>query len=151
MRAIRAFLFAGVIALATPHASAAAPADFPKMSAEWAGDWNTKKLDAVMAFYAPDAVFSPGAGGRWEGAAIARNFADLLAHYTADLHLHSARSGAAGDLGYDSGTYVEDVTPVKAGSVIHATGNYLFLFRRQKDGSWKFLEQTWTFYQPGKL
>jgi len=151
MRMIRTFLFAAAIGLAATHAVAASDQDFPKMSAAWAADWNTKKLDAVLAFYAPDAVFSPGAGGRWEGAAIRKNFADLLAQYTADLHLHSARSGASGDLAYDSGTYVEDVTPVKPGAVIHATGNYLFLFQRQKDGAWKILEQTWTFYDPGKL
>jgi ketosteroid isomerase-like protein len=94
----------------------------------------------------------PGPTESWIGvASIRKNFAGVLAQYSANIHLHSVRSEASGNLAYDSGLYDERVTPVKGGKVNHVRGNYLFIFKRQKNGEWKFLEQTWTEFGPEKL
>ena len=123
------------------------------LSDKWAEDWSAKKLDAVIALYAPEPVFLPTIGPRWVGlAAIRRNFAGLLENYDPHVVLHSLETARSGTLGYDSGTYEETITPVKGGKPIPSRGAYLFLFQREKGGAWKILEQTWTsFDAPPKL
>ena len=123
------------------------------LSEKWAADWSAKKLDAVIALYAPEPVFLPTIGPRWVGlAAIRKNFAGLLENYDPHVVLHSLETARSGTLGYDSGTYEETITPVKGGKPIPSRGAYLFLFQREKGGAWKILEQTWTsFDAPPKL
>ena len=129
----------------------AAPAP-PALSAQWAADWSAKKLDAVMAGYAPQPIFLPTIGPRWVGAAdIRKNCAGLLATYNPHIAVHSLQTAESGDLAYDSGTYDETLVPAKAGKPIAAKGAYLFLFQRQKNGAWKILEQTFTSFAPISL
>ena len=119
---------------------------------QWAGYWNAKNLDAIMTLYGPEPMFLPTTGHGWQGVAeIRKNFAGLLATYDPRINLHSVRSEASGNLAYDSGSYDEVVAPVKGGKAIHASGSYLFLFKRAKGGGWKILEQTWTEFEPVKL
>ena len=130
----------------------ASPPPYVVVGNTWAADWSAKNLDAVMALYDPDAEFMPGSMESWVGkAAIRKNFTGVLAQYSADLHLHSQRSFALGDLAYDCGVYDETITSLKDHKVIHPRGNYLFIFRRQKTGEWKILEQTWTQFGERKL
>lgn len=142
----------GVLVSAAAMTSAAAAGDIDALSTTWAADWSNKKLDAVLSLYAPNAVFLPTSRKRWSGTTeIRRNFAALLTQVSADLHLHSLKTGMSGDLAYDSGSYEETITPVKTGKIMHLNGDYLFLFQRQKNGEWKILEQTFTAYDPTKL
>jgi uncharacterized protein (TIGR02246 family) len=148
----RAFVLSCLLVLAATPAPARGQS-YASLITRWAADWTAGNLDAVMALYAPDAVFHPNGSERWSGrAAIARNFAGVLSKFRADLHLHSVRSEASGDLAYDSGTYAETVRAVSGGKKpLHLTGDYVFLFRRGAGGDWKILEQTWTEYGPQKL
>jgi uncharacterized protein (TIGR02246 family) len=115
------------------------------LSTEWAADWSSKNLEAVMKLYAPEPVFLPTVGAGWEGTdSIRKSFAGILAIYSPHIVLHSSKSQTSGDLAFDSGTYDETITPVKGGKPIPAKGGYLFVFQKQKDGGWKILEQTWT-------
>jgi len=149
MRGIYAATLAVLVVTGT---AGAAPQGYVALSNAWAAAWSAKNLGAVMALYAPNAEFMSGSSESWVGvAAIRKNFAGVLAQYSAALYLHSARSGASGDLAYDSGVYDETITAVKGGTVIHPRGNYLFVFQRQKNGDWKILEQTWTQFGPRKL
>ena len=119
------------------------------LSNEWAANWSAKKLDAVIALYAPEPVFLPTIGPRWVGLAVIRkNFAGLLETYDPHVVLHSLESARSGRLGYDSGTYEESITPMKGGRPIPSRGAYLFLFQRENGGDWKILEQTWTSFDP---
>src|ERR1700722_13290375 len=137
-------------AFAQPAESFSSP---ESLSMEWAADWSAKKLEAVMTLYAPEPVFLPTVGPRWEGTGVIRkNFASLLAKYNPHVVLHSIKTGSSGDLAYDSGIYKESITPIKRGNPIVTEGAYLFLFQRLQDGNWKILEQTWTdFEQPPRL
>ena len=145
-----AILLAAAAHLATASSQAAETAAPPPsepagLSAQWAAAWSGKQLDALMALYAPEPTFLTASGQRWDGAAAIRaHFAEGLAEYNPALTLSSAKSGASGDLAYDSGTYEETTTAVKGGGAIRARGSYLFLFQREKDGGWKILEQAWT-------
>jgi uncharacterized protein (TIGR02246 family) len=132
------------VLLASVHGNAFAQGP-QTLAAEWAADWNSKNLDAVMQLYAPKPVFLPTVGPRWQGVdMIRKNFAGLLAMYNPHIVLHSIVTQRSGDFGYDSGAYEETVTAVKGGKVIAAKGNYVLLLQRQKNGDWKILEQTWT-------
>jgi ketosteroid isomerase-like protein len=122
------------------------------ISAEWAGFWNAKNLDAVMTLYVADPAFLPTIGHGWIGTAeLRKNFADLLKVYDPRIVLTSLKSETSGDLAYDTGSYDETIAPVKGGKAIQAKGHYLFLFRREKHGRWKILEQSWTSFEPLKL
>lgn len=150
---MRRTTFAAILAfLAAMGPAGAAPPPHVAVGSEWAADWSSKNLDAVMSLYDPNAEFMAGSTEGWVGkAAIRKNFVGVLAQYSADLHLHSQRSFASGDLAYDSGVYDETITSLKDHKVIHPRGNYLFVFRRQKTGDWKILEQTWTQFGERKL
>jgi uncharacterized protein (TIGR02246 family) len=133
-------------------AAQATGAPVENISQQWAGDWNAKNLKSIMTLYAPQPVFLPASGERWDGAAeIRKQFAGLLKQFDPRLALQSVKSETSGNLAYDSGTFDETVAPTKGGAAIQAKGNYLFLFQRQKNGKWKILEQTWTQFGPAKL
>jgi ketosteroid isomerase-like protein len=85
---------------------AASGAELPQdMSAKWASNWSSKDLAAVMTLYAPQPVFLPASGERWEGTeSIRKNFADRLAKLDADIHLQSRLDAMADNLAYDSGS-----------------------------------------------
>ena len=116
------------------------------LSQQWAGYWNAENLASIMTLYAPDPVFLPASGERWEGMTqIHRTFAKLLKRYDPRLTLQSRKSDTSGNLAYDSGTFDEVLAPAKGGKAIHAKGNYLFVFQRKsRRGDWKILEQVWT-------
>lgn len=121
------------------------------ISTTWAADWSAKKLDAVMALYAPDAVFLPSSHPRWAGTAeLRKQFAALQSAFDPDIRVRSAVCETSGDLAYDSGSYNETLAPAKGGAALHFEGDYLFVFKREA-GGWKILEQTFTAYDPNKL
>jgi uncharacterized protein (TIGR02246 family) len=123
------------------------------VSQQWAGYWNAKNLNATLTLYAPEPVFLPTSGERWEGmAAIRKNFAKALKKFDPRLSLNSVKSETSGNLAYDSGSFDEVLAPAKGGKAIRAKGNYLFLFQRKnKRSDWKILEQVWTEFDPSKM
>ena len=48
----------------------------------------------------------------------------------------------SGDLGFTTGTY-EDSYDGDGGQRVHEVGKYVCVWRRQKDGSWKAIHDTW--------
>jgi uncharacterized protein (TIGR02246 family) len=123
------------------------------VSQQWAGYWNAKNLDATLTLYAPEPVFLPASGERWEGmAAIRKNFAKALKKFDPRLSLRSLKSETSGNLAYDSGTFDEVLAPAKGGKAIRAKGNYLFVFlRKDRRSDWKILEQVWAEFDPSKM
>jgi len=142
-----------VLVTALAGASPVRAAPVSDLSQQWAGYWNAKNLTAIMTLYAPEPVFLPTSGERWQGQVqIRRNFARGLRKFDPRLTMQSLRSETSGNLAYDSGTYDETVAPTKGGKAIRARGNYLFVFqRRNKRSGWKILEQVWTQFDPSKL
>jgi uncharacterized protein (TIGR02246 family) len=142
------FSLAFAMCLLVTAASASPVSD---IGAQWAGYWNAKNLNGIMTLYAPDPVFLPTSGERWDGAAsIRKHFAEALAQVDPRLTMQSVKSDSSGNLAYDSGTYDEIAAPAKGGKPLHLKGSYLFIFQHQKRG-WKILEQTWTEFDPSKL
>jgi ketosteroid isomerase-like protein len=120
-----------------------------ELSTIWAADWSAKNLDAVMQLYAPNPVFLPTVGASWNGlSTIRKNCAGLQARFNPHIAVHSLWSTASGELAYDSGSYEETLVPTAGGKAIHAMGNYIFIYQRRANGSWKIVEQTFTELEP---
>ena len=54
---------------------------------------------------------------------------------------------AAGDLGYAVGTY-EQTAPDQSGALIHSVGKWMSEFRKQPDGSWGAIADTFNVDPP---
>lgn len=104
-----------------------------------------KNLDKVVSYYADDAaVFAPNAAAATTKEAIRSAWKDVLAPAGASSGWKATRVEVAksGDLAYTSGTY--DGTMIGAdGKPAKDSGNYLTVWKKQADGTWKILVDTW--------
>jgi len=110
--------------------------EIAKLREQWARELHDKQLDQMIAHYAPDAAFLSPSEGRFTGqTAIRALFKTVMDTVTSDLNLHSISTESSGDLAYDSGDYSETLVPMKGGPNQHFQGDYLIVFRRQKDSN----------------
>jgi ketosteroid isomerase-like protein len=136
---------AGSAAEAEPRASSVAE-ELAKLRKQWVRELHDKQLDQVIALYAPDAAFLSPTGGRFTGQGAIRGlFKTIMDTVTSNLALHSMVTESSGDLAYDSGDYTETLVPTKGGPDQHYQGDYLIVFKRQKDGKWLIVQHVWTF------
>jgi len=119
--------------------------DFARLREQWVKELHDKRLDEIIAHYAPDAAFLSPAGRFTGPAAIRGLFKNVMDTVTSELRMHSLVTENSGDLAYDSGSYSETLLPVKGGPNQQFQGDYLTVFRRQKDGKWLIIQQVWTF------
>jgi len=112
---------------------------------QWAVYWRQKELGKVLALYAPDAVFLTGTGERFSGRpAIRALFKTAMAGHTSDLTPRSLVTEVSGNLAYDSGDYFETITPSSGITKTELKGNYVIVFKRQRNGRWLIMEHVWT-------
>ena len=120
--------------------------EFAKLRRQWAQELHDKELDKIIALYAPDAAFLAPSGGRFTGQDEIRGlFKTIMDTVTSNITFHSIVTESSGDLAFDSGDYSETLVPTKSGPDQHYKGDYLIVFRRQKDGQWRIVQQVWTF------
>ena len=120
-------------------------AKLSRVCGHWAEYWRQKKLDDVVALYAPDAVFLTGTGERFSGReAIRAIFQTAMEGHTSDLTPRSLVTEISGDLAYDSGDYLETITPASGVAKTELKGNYVIVFKRQAIGKWLIIEHVWT-------
>ena len=118
---------------------------FAPLRDKWAHDLQAKRIDASLAGYAQDADFLDPSGNRIHGTAALRQlFETVTKTYDSDLTFTSHRVEISGELGYDSGTYAERLIVRTSGKTQNASGSYLTIYRRGKDGIWLIVEQMWT-------
>src|SRR5713226_59324 len=130
---------------AKPSASSVAE-ELAKLRKQWVQELHAKQLDQIIALYAPDAAFLSPSGGRFTGRVAIRDlFKNVMDTVTSDLTLHSIVTENSDDLAYDSGDYSETLVPTKGGPNQHFQGDYLIVFKRQKDGYWLIVQHLWTF------
>lgn len=130
-------------AAATPKA--ATGETLAKIREAWIQDLRDKRLEPILKFYAPDAVFLQPTGERITGAAALRTlFQTIMSTFNSDLVLHSQNLETSGDLAYDSGDFQENLTTIATGATMKNKGSYVMIFRRQADGNWLIVQQVWT-------
>ena len=116
-----------------------------KIRETWVQDLRAKKLEPILKFYAPDAVFLQPSGERITGStAIRALFQSIMSTFNSDLTLQSHNLETSGDLAYDSGDFQETLTNVATGAKISSKGSYITIFKRQPNGSWQIVQQVWT-------
>jgi ketosteroid isomerase-like protein len=143
-----AFLAAATVALAAaPSASpqASTIVALAKIRQAWVEDLRSKKLEPILKFYAPDAVFLQPSGQRTTGSAALRTlFQNIMATFDSDLTLHSQNLETSGDLAYDSGDFEETLTTITTGAKITSKGSYIIIYRHQPSGDWLIVQHAWT-------
>lgn len=114
----------------------------------WFKAYNAGNVDAIVALYAEDAIVMPPGVAALKGHTALRQFltADIGATKAAGVTLENGKTreaGAAGDLGWDSGTWV---VRDKAGAVVDS-GSYLAVWRKI-GGKWLYIRDTWNSDRP---
>jgi len=105
----------------------------------------SKDLDKVVSYYADGAmVFAPNSPGATTKETIRNAWKGYLTPAGASTSWKAMKVEVAksGDLAYTSGTY--DGTMIGAdGKPVKDSGNYLTVWKKQTDGTWKILIDTW--------
>ena len=104
--------------------------------------WKAKD-PAVKALYAADAVMMvPNAPPNRGAAAIAASFARYAADPAAAFDATNATTvvSAGGDLAYSQGNYTTRFTDPGTKAVDSTQGYYLLVYKKQRDGSWKVVQ-----------
>jgi ketosteroid isomerase-like protein len=123
----------------------AAEAAIRKSDAEWAAAAKTASVDAWMAFYAADAVvMAPGVQIARDRELVRQTVTSLLAlpHLSIAWHPVKVEVAASGDLAYLIGAYDLSYDDARAARVSDQ-GKLLEIWRKQSDGSWKCIVDTW--------
>ena len=119
------------------QAIAAATAQF--QAAENAGS-----VDRFRSYFADDLVMmgpnKPPVIGGDSVAALMRVFHDAFA---VQVEYNSQEIVVFGDWAFDRGTERYTLTPKAGGAPSQKSGNYLYLYQRQKNGSWKQSRVIW--------
>jgi ketosteroid isomerase-like protein len=119
-------------------------AEIAKRRDVWVALWNSRQINQVVTFYAPDAMFLTASGERTTGLFEIRNLFESMRNLnTSNLRLYSLAFEQSGDLAYDSGSYSETMAlPDNPHHEIR--GSYLAVYKLQPDGRWLIVQHVWT-------
>jgi uncharacterized protein (TIGR02246 family) len=126
-----------------PDTRAADEATIRTADADWANAAAGKDLDKCMSYYEDDAVlFSPGSPAVL-GKDNIRNVIQRMLSAPMQLNINVASVDVArsGDLAMDRGTVQAAVTD-KKGKTTTQTSEYVLVWKKQADGSWKIAADT---------
>jgi ketosteroid isomerase-like protein len=130
---------------------AADEAAIRKADEDWLKAAQTKQVDAWVAFYSDDAVVLPPNDKLANTKeSIRKSISDLVTVPGLSISWRLAKIEAArsGDLGYGYGTYEITMNDAK-GKPTTDRGKILEVWRKQADGTWKCIVDTWNSDLPG--
>jgi uncharacterized protein (TIGR02246 family) len=109
--------------------------------------WISKDIEKALGFFANDAILMfpnmPAIVGKDNiRAYIKASFADPA--FTVQYQIIGVDVAQSGDLGYTQGTLTSATTDPKTGKVVTDRGKWLTVRRKQADGSWKIVRDTWS-------
>jgi uncharacterized protein (TIGR02246 family) len=110
--------------------------------AKWNKDVKAKDTEGLAGHYADDAYFIPPGAAPADGSTAIRQFyATARTDPAIDVQITGDKVDVAnsGDMAYSRGHYTEKYTDKKTGKVMSGTGNYLAVYKKQDDGSWKIV------------
>jgi uncharacterized protein (TIGR02246 family) len=132
-----------------PADAAQIEAQLRQTEAEWNKAYAAHDAAAVANFYSDDAALAnplaPLATGK---DAIARDNKTFAADPNMSVEFASDRVqvAASGDMAYTRGHYTMTMTDPETKKPVTGKGNYLTVWQKQKDGSWRAVED---FITPG--
>jgi uncharacterized protein (TIGR02246 family) len=130
---------------ATGDNRAADAAAIQALDEQWSATAAKNDLEGTVAFYADGAVLlPPNAPIATDRKAIRESWAGLLGPNTAvSWKVTEAEVAKSGDLGYLYGTYAVTIQDPKGGVPIHDTGKIVEIWKKQADGKWKCIVDTY--------
>lgn len=110
--------------------------------AQWVADWTSRDADRVLAHYAADATLMVTGAPRLTGEQIRSAVTELVEdpNFQIQFAPDQVAVAASGDLAYTRGTYSLRTTNPRTRQPQTENGNYIAVYRRQQDGSWKAVE-----------
>lgn len=141
-------LFSAFLTVACDSASPPDPAAdrqaIAAATAQFQAAENAGRVDQFRSFFADDLVMmgpnEPPVTGGDSVAALMRGF---HAAFAVQVEYTSQEIVVFGDWAFDRGTERYTLTPKAGGDPIRKSGNYLYLYQRQEDGSWKQSRVIW--------
>jgi uncharacterized protein (TIGR02246 family) len=116
----------------------------------WAQNWNARDLDKLIQAYAPDAVYMPPHHAAIHGRDAIREYLKTpMQHGVGELTYEVTFIKHSGDLAYDVGRYTMSVP--REGGKRQDRGKYLTVWRRQGDGDWLIVADTWSSDLPANV
>jgi uncharacterized protein (TIGR02246 family) len=108
--------------------------------AQWVKDFATKDVEKVAAHYADDAssmipLMTLMTGKDAIRAGLKAEFSDP--NSSLDFHPAKVEVSKSSDLAYSQGTYAYTSTDPKTKKAVIEHGNYVEVYKKQADGSWK--------------
>ena len=119
------------------------------IEAQWERDYHAHDAEKLASHYAGDgALANPGSVLATDDVGRRLEIEKVAANKNSKISFSSDRVGVAksGELAYTRGHYMDEQTDPKSGKVTTLTGNYLTVWKKQSDGSWKAIED---FVVPG--
>src|SRR5689334_1362897 len=141
-----ALVLAGCGSSTPPDTRAADEAAIRKADADWVKAAESKQVDAWMNFYADNAAFLPPNDKTVTGKdSIRKPVADLLGLPGLNITWQPSKVevARAGDLGYLYGTY-ESSWDAPGGKRTTEHGKMVEIWKKQADGGWKCILDTWS-------
>jgi uncharacterized protein (TIGR02246 family) len=126
-----------------PDTRAADEATIRAADADWAKAAAAKDLDKCMSYYQDDAVFFSSGSPAVLGKDNIRNVIQrmLSAPMQLTINVAGVDVSRSGDLAVDRGT-VEAAVTSKKGKTTTQTSEYVLVWKKQADGSWKIAADT---------
>lgn len=123
---------------------AADAAAIQALDEQWSAAAARNDLAATVAFYADDAVLlPPNAPIARDPKSIRDNWAAMLGPGTViSWKVSKAEAAKSGDLGYLYGTYSLSMKDPKGGPAVNDTGKMVEIWKKQDDGKWKCIVDT---------
>jgi uncharacterized protein (TIGR02246 family) len=130
---------------ATSDSGAADAAAIRALDEQWSATAAKNDLEGTVAFYADDAVLlPPNALIARDRKSIRDSWAGLLGPNTAvSWKVSKVEVAKSGELGYLYGTYSLTIRDPKGGAPVSDTGKLVEIWKKQADGKWKCIVDTY--------
>lgn len=146
---ILAVLLTSACGSASTSDSAADRQAIAAVTAQFEAAENAGDVERMLPLFADDMIImspnAPAFSGADRIAAAMRAFHEA---FTVQVEYRSEEIATFGDWGFDRGSERFTLTPKSGGDPISVNGKYLWLYRRQSDGSWKQSRVMWNSSDP---
>ena len=140
-----AFVATSCAPSATSDSRAADASAIQALDEQWSATAARNDLEGTVAFYADDAVLlPPNAPIATDRKSIRESWAGLLGPNTAvSWKVSKVEVAKSGELGYLYGTYSLSIQDPKGGPPVRDTGKLVEIWKKQADGKWKCIVDTY--------
>ena len=139
------FLISSCAPPAASDTRAAEEAAIKATDEQWSATAAKNDLDGTVAFYADDAVMLPSNAPMASNPKLIRDaWASLLVPSTTlSWKVSKVEVAKSGELGYLYGTYHLSIKDPKGGPEVNDTGKMVEVWKKQADGKWKCIVDTY--------